>query len=62
MGPNCPKHIVIVSETFADLDKELHMGGGGVRIAVHKCHKKKEGFCFFLILQKLSNLVCGEIC
>jgi hypothetical protein len=29
MGPNCPKHIVIVSETFADLDKELHMGGGG---------------------------------
>jgi hypothetical protein len=32
MGPNCPKHIVIVSETFADLDKELHMGGGGGRV------------------------------
>jgi len=50
MGPNCPKHIVIVSETFADLDKELHMGGGpgwGVLIAVHYCHKNIEGFCFF---------------
>ncbi len=26
MGPNCPKHIVIVLETFADLDKEIHLG------------------------------------
>jgi hypothetical protein len=28
MGLNCPKLIVIVSETLKDLDKELHIGGG----------------------------------
>jgi hypothetical protein len=26
MGPNCLEHIVIVLETFADLEKELHIG------------------------------------
>jgi hypothetical protein len=50
MGPNCPKHIVIVSETFADLDKERHIGG--VLIAVHYCHKNIEGFCFYFYFAK----------
>jgi hypothetical protein len=41
MGLNCPKLIVIVSETLKDLDKEDQ---DKVLIAVHYCHKNIEGF------------------
>ncbi len=36
MGPNCPKHIVLVLETFA----------------VHYCHQNIEGFCFYFYFAK----------